>query len=314
MSNKRMWKKGDQLEDAKQVLLRQRNVTMGQQEELERVLLQCTQESRKEKYRLVRRNYTTNCIELTVHEDAIKNLQAYNKILDVAMIEYLEERMATVNRIMKKLWKNVYKGTDTTSIEICTEPTNMNTKRSYNYKLMQTKHGCKMDMRGRCSAGQKVLASIIIRLALAETFCKNCGILALDEPTTNLDEENANSLADMLTKVVELQSRHQKNFQLIIISHDEKFLQKLANLNNNKKFHELYLKHNGMISVKLSTFNDPTSSLLHMSEDESEEEEERLNQFGASTSGLSRGTAKRYNNLSDEDNRPPAKKKYCFTE
>lgn len=46
----------------------------------------------------------------------------------------------------------------------------------------------------------QVLASIIIRLALAETFCKNCGILALDEPTTNLDEENANSLADVLTK------------------------------------------------------------------------------------------------------------------
>jgi hypothetical protein len=31
-----------------------------------------------------------------------------------------------------------------------------------------------------------VLASIIIRLALAEVFCLNSGILALDEPTTNL--------------------------------------------------------------------------------------------------------------------------------
>ena len=43
-------------------------------------------------------------------------------------------------------------------------------------------------------AGQ-VLASLIIRLALAETFCLNCGILALDEPTTNLDRENIESLA-----------------------------------------------------------------------------------------------------------------------
>lgn len=47
--------------------------------------------------------------------------------------------------------------------------------------------GAELDMRGRCSAGQKVLACLIIRLALAETFCLNCGILALDEPTTNLD-------------------------------------------------------------------------------------------------------------------------------
>jgi len=59
-----------------------------------------------------------------------------------------------------------------------------------------------LDMRGRCSAGQKVLTSLIIRLALAETFCLNCGILALDEPTTNLDKENISSLAVSLVKYV----------------------------------------------------------------------------------------------------------------
>ena len=51
--------------------------------------------------------------------------------------------------------------------------------------------GVELDMRGRCSAGQKVLASLVIRLALAENFCLNCGILALDEPTTNLDAANS---------------------------------------------------------------------------------------------------------------------------
>lgn len=59
-----------------------------------------------------------------------------------------------------------------------------------------------LDMRGRCSAGQKVLTSIMIRLALAETFCINCGILALDEPTTNLDYENIKSLAKSLVEYV----------------------------------------------------------------------------------------------------------------
>ena len=42
------------------------------------------------------------------------------------------------------------------------------------------KNNTEMEMRGRCSAGQKVLASLIIRLALAETFSANCGIIALD--------------------------------------------------------------------------------------------------------------------------------------
>lgn len=65
--------------------------------------------------------------------------------------------MATVNKIMQKLWRHVYKGTDTSSIQIRMEPTEMGViKRSYNYKLIQTKHGCEMDMKGRCSAGQRV--------------------------------------------------------------------------------------------------------------------------------------------------------------
>jgi len=54
-------------------------------------------------------------------------------------------------------------------------------------RVVMAKNGTEMDMRGRCSAGQKVLASLIIRLALAETFSAACGIIALDEPTTNLD-------------------------------------------------------------------------------------------------------------------------------
>ena len=49
------------------------------------------------------------------------------------------------------------------------------------------KNEAEMEMRGRCSAGQKVLASLVIRLALAQTFSANCSIIALDEPTTNLD-------------------------------------------------------------------------------------------------------------------------------
>ena len=40
-------------------------------------------------------------------------------------------------------------------------------------------------------AAAQVLASLVIRLALAENFCLNCGILALDEPTTNLDAANS---------------------------------------------------------------------------------------------------------------------------
>jgi DNA repair protein RAD50 len=82
-------------------------------------------------------------------------------------------------------------------------------------------------MRGRCSAGQKVLACLIIRLALAETFCLNCGILALDEPTTNLDAPNADALARSLCDIMHAR-RDQENFQLIVITHDMHFAQVLG--------------------------------------------------------------------------------------
>jgi|SRR5882724_1902570 len=108
-----------------------------------------------------------------------------------------------------------------------------------------TKDQVEMDMRGRCSAGQKMLASIIIRLALSDSFGQNCGILALDEPTNALDTENVDALASSLVEcVISRESfdsglihfgvsiinerKNHANFQLIVITHDENFLRKLG--------------------------------------------------------------------------------------
>mmetsp|Transcript_28982 Transcript_28982/g.93444 ORF Transcript_28982/g.93444 Transcript_28982/m.93444 type:complete len:94 (+) Transcript_28982:699-980(+) len=47
--------------------------------------------------------------------------------------------------------------------------------------------------------------------------------MALDEPTTNLDEPNRKSLANGLARIIAHRSK-QSNFQLIIITHDEDFI------------------------------------------------------------------------------------------
>jgi DNA repair protein RAD50 len=93
-----------------------------------------------------------------------------------------------------------------------------------------------LDMRGRCSAGQKVLASLVIRLALAETFCINCGILTLDEPTTNLDRANIESLAQAINEIIR-QRRQQSNFQLVVITHDEDFVQLIGRSENASHYY-----------------------------------------------------------------------------
>uniref|UniRef100_A0A7S1YHP0 ATPase AAA-type core domain-containing protein n=1 Tax=Sexangularia sp. CB-2014 TaxID=1486929 RepID=A0A7S1YHP0_9EUKA len=82
-------------------------------------------------------------------------------------------------------------------------------------------------MRGRCSAGQRVLACILVRLALAEAFCLQMGVVALDEPTTNLDVANVEALAVALRRLIESRAR-QRNFQLILITHDEAFVSSLG--------------------------------------------------------------------------------------
>ena len=84
------------------------------------------------------------------------------------------------------------------------EYANLNTQSwiIFNYwsQVVMIKDQVEMDMRGRCSAGQKMLASIIIRLALSDSFGQHCGILALDEPTNALDTENIDALAMSLAE------------------------------------------------------------------------------------------------------------------
>jgi DNA repair protein RAD50 len=89
--------------------------------------------------------------------------------------------------------------------------------------VVQSKNGSEVDMRGRCSAGQKVLASLIIRMALADTFSMSCGILALDEPTTNLDSVNIRALCEALARIVQERDDGSGKFMLLVITHDEKF-------------------------------------------------------------------------------------------
>ena len=54
----------------------------------------------------------------------------------------------------------------------CTESTGRNPRRGarkQSYRVIMTKGDTRLDMRDRCSAGQKVLASLVIRLELAES-------------------------------------------------------------------------------------------------------------------------------------------------
>lgn len=162
-------------------------------------------------------------IKVETTKAAVDDLGRYGSALDKAIMKYHSLKMEEINRIIEELWQRTYRGTDVDTILIRSDNENAKGNRSYNYRVCMVKQGAEMDMRGRCSAGQKVLASIIIRLALAECFGVNCGLIALDEPTTNLDRDNIRSLAESLHDIINVR-RQQANFQLIVITHDEEFL------------------------------------------------------------------------------------------
>ncbi|GAC72691.1 DNA repair protein RAD50 [Moesziomyces antarcticus T-34] len=177
----------------------------------------------RDEFKGVHQNYKRKLIEVKTSEMANNDLEKYAKALENAIMRYHAIKMEEINDIVRYLWQKTYQGTDIDTILIKSDNEGARGKRSYNYRVCMVKDTVEMDMRGRCSAGQKVLASIIIRLALAESFGSNCGILALDEPTTNLDKDNIEALARSLADLIKERAENSQ-LQLIVITHDEDFL------------------------------------------------------------------------------------------
>ncbi len=196
------------------------------------------------------------------HNILAKDVQRYHQALDRALMNYHSQKMSQINEVIRDLWGRIYKGTDIDYIAIRSdtdagdeENTPGTAKRSYNYRVVMVKGDVELEMRGRCSAGQKVVACLIIRLALAESFCLSCGILALDEPTTNLDRGNIGGLAEALADLIAAR-REQRNFQLIIITHDESFVNMLGNLRACDHFHRVTKNEFGFSTISRSNIHE----------------------------------------------------------
>ncbi|XP_055616595.1 DNA repair protein RAD50 [Toxorhynchites rutilus septentrionalis] len=196
------------------------------------------------------RNYQKTYCESVVLKKIYSDILKYRNALDWALMQYHKEKMEQINRSIYSLWRDIYRGNDIDYICIKTEDESkvdrmVEKRRTYSYRVVQAKNDVEIDMRGRCSAGQKVLASLIIRMALAETFSNNCGVMALDEPTTNLDRENIASLCESLRSIVT--ERENGNFLLIIITHDEEFVTKLERF---ETYYRISRDNNGKSVIK----------------------------------------------------------------
>ncbi|KDD71472.1 hypothetical protein H632_c4954p0, partial [Helicosporidium sp. ATCC 50920] len=174
-----------------------------------------------DQYKDAERRHRRQQVEVRTTEMAVGDLEAYTRALERALLSFHAERMQDINACLKELWQKTYRGGDIDHIAVQASTEGAGA-RSYSYRVVMSCGGAEMEMRGRCSAGQRVLACILIRLAMAESFCLGCGVLALDEPTTNLDAANAAGLAQALKTLIQARAE-QEQFQLIVITHDEDF-------------------------------------------------------------------------------------------
>ncbi|CAF1326608.1 unnamed protein product [Adineta steineri] len=240
-----------QLRSTQELLFKEKHTASARLATLDQQLIELEQELEQEHLKNAHERYLQHFVQQTVEEIASQDLERFYKVLDQTMMTYHTQKMNQLNKIIRDLWRTTYRGSDIDAIEIRSDADEENaskTRRTYNYRVVMLKSGSVMDMRNRCSAGQKVLASLIIRLALAEAFCLNCGILALDEPTTNLDFENIDGLAQALIEIVKNRASL-KNFQLIIITHDEDFVDSLGKSAYADKCYRVSKTNNGLSKI-----------------------------------------------------------------
>ncbi|KAL0222343.1 hypothetical protein RCL1_002197 [Eukaryota sp. TZLM3-RCL] len=208
-------------------------------------------------------------IDVEAVDAGIKDTTEYMELVNQAIIDYHKAKLLLLNQKICQLWQQTYHGKDIDSVQLetDTEIATSTSTRKYKYRVIFRQGGVSVDMRGQSSAGQKVLASIIIRLALAETFGVRSNFLTLDEPSANLDIHNAKGLANSLAK---LTCSENQNLQLVLITHDADFIKYLLDAYQNNshdnfeildEYYEVYKNQQGYSEIRTK----PLSLLRNLS-------------------------------------------------
>uniref|UniRef100_A0A915PCP7 Uncharacterized protein n=1 Tax=Meloidogyne floridensis TaxID=298350 RepID=A0A915PCP7_9BILA len=172
----------------------------GEQLQLRKKIEDLKRQLSETRYVDAKKLYIGKMVERQVTLEAIEDLDRYYKTVDDSIIEFHQHKMEQINSILSELWARVYQGNDIETIKIKSQTVgSAEKKKSYDYSVVMTVDQTDIDMRDRCSAGQKVLASILIRIALADVFAGNY------EPTTNLDADKVENIGTMLKNLIEVQ-------------------------------------------------------------------------------------------------------------
>lgn len=144
------------------------------------------------KFKKIKKEY----LDIVERRDNL-DLKARNKRRQIQQLHdnAIEGIQTSVNQTWKAITK---KENDNDGIVIFAQiKREGNIRVDYDYHLkMKLPWDETLQMRGRSSVGEKALASIIIRYALARKFGPDCGFIFFDDPQCNLDPLVENKLTD----------------------------------------------------------------------------------------------------------------------
>ena len=157
----------------------------------------------------------------------IKTLEKYNKDIKLleSKVEFLsklknalidaqevlrDELLLAVNEVMSNTWMQIYPYDNWSGLRIST----MNN--DYTIQLKEA-DGDWVNVSGFASGGERMLASLAVKISFARVLAPNLNMLILDEPTHNLDETAVRNFINVLNEKI---SEHID--QMFIITHDER--------------------------------------------------------------------------------------------
>jgi len=120
-------------------------------------------------------------------EGLVRDLKIFNSALEETQLELRSYFVEVVNNAMNKLWNTLYPYQDFVSIKLNAE------EGDYILQL-QGRDGIWVNVEGNVSGGERSIACLALRIALALALAPQLRILVLDEPTANLDAKAISEL------------------------------------------------------------------------------------------------------------------------
>ncbi|MFH1235055.1 MAG: AAA family ATPase [Candidatus Diapherotrites archaeon] len=124
-------------------------------------------------------------------EFGISKLAVFVNALKAAQAELRESLVETVNEAMEIVWKRIYPYGDYVSAKMEIS------EGDYELKVL-ARNGKWGKIEGILSGGERSSVALTLRIAFSLVLARNLGILILDEPTHNLDENAVSKLAEMM--------------------------------------------------------------------------------------------------------------------